>query len=244
MTVREMIRDAMQEVGAIAAGESVTDADAQVAFVRLNSMLELWQTERLTIYNMNRLTFSFVDSQAAYTIGVTATPAPDWATPVRPTYLERVTTLHNVGDDNEFETAVQMLTMDEWQRIRMKTIESTYPTRCYYNPGYPFGTLYFYPVPTDTAVDAVIYMPVPMTTVANLSADLVLAPGYSEAIRYNLALRLCPVFGRPPDPSVAALAVETKAQIKRANLWMPEVSVDPALREGSGAFDIFTGGLV
>jgi hypothetical protein len=244
MTTREMIRDAMQEIGALAAGEPVTNADAQVGLTRLNSMLDLWQTERLTIYNLNRILFDFVAGQASYTIGPTSTDpvvTPDIDYPVRPTYIQTIN-IRVATDDYPFEMPIRILTDDEWAELAIKSLDSTYPTRAYYNPTIPLGTLSFWPIPLDTSINAALYIPAPLGHVDTLSTELTLAPGYAEAIRYNLALRLCAPFGRPADAAVIQLATESKAQIKRTNTFRADLKVDPALRQSGPQWSIFTGG--
>lgn len=236
MTARDMIEYALQEIGAIAVSEAVSNADAQAGLVRLNSLLDTWQTERLTIYNLNRAVYTLVASQASYTIGPTGA---DWTCVVRPTFIQRAGMLDS--DDNE--SPVEMLTPDRYMAIVDKTLTSTDATQLYYNPTFPLGTVFLYPVPTDATVQAVLYIPIPLTAGLTLDTALTLAPAYEEAIRYNLALRLCPVMGRPLDPLIADLARETKKNIKSANHQVQEMVVDPAIPGADGgAWDIYSGG--
>jgi hypothetical protein len=239
MTARELITQAMQEIGAIAASEVASDADAQAGLTRLNSLLDLWQTERLTIYNLDRVLYSLVVGQSAYTIGAIGTP--DFAAAVRPTYIQHVGIIWNSGGIPT-EIPIEIISDDQYAAL-IKTVTSSLPTKLYYNPTFPLGTIYLWPVPTDATVQIALYLPMPLTSVASLTTALVLAPGYAEAIRYNLALRLAPIFGRPLDAVVASMAVESKATIKRANSRTDELRVDPALQSEAGAFNIFTGGM-
>jgi len=234
MTARTMIEYALQEIGAIAAGESVPNADAQAGLVRLNSLLDTWQTERLTIYNLARQAYALVANQASYTIGATGA---NWTCTVRPTWIQRAGML----DTENIESPVEILTQDQWANLTDKTLTSTDATALYYNPTFPLGTVYLYPVPTDATVQAILYLPTPLVAGLTLDSALVLAPAYEEAIRYNLAIRLCPIMGKQVDPTVATLAVESKATVKRANGRIQEMQVDPALL-GGGAWDVFTGG--
>src|SRR5512136_1218569 len=116
MTARDLITAAMQEIGAIATGETVSAADAQAGLTRLNGMLDLWQTERLTIYNMNRATFSFVASQQTYTLGPTV--GADWSYAVRPTFLPLAGILWT-GGGVVTEIPLQILTDEQWSALRV-----------------------------------------------------------------------------------------------------------------------------
>lgn len=238
MTARQMITFALQEIGAIAAGETPSAADAVASLVRLNGMLDGWQAERLAASVLTRSVFAMTASVGSYTIGVsTNTPAPDWAISVRPTFIQRASLLDSAG----YETLLEVLTEDRWAALSYKAQTSTEPSALYYEPTVPNGTIRLWPVPTDATGSIVLYVPVPLASGLLLDTDVVLPPAYDEAIRYNLAVRLAPMFGRPLDQTVTSLAVETKATMKRLNVRVQEMTVDPALL-GGDAFDIFTGG--
>ena len=66
-------------------------------------------------------------------------------------------------------------------------------------------------------------------------------PGYSRALRYNLALEWAPEFGKPVDQTILMVANESKAEIKRQNT-QPVYMVSDALGlVGPKGFDINTG---
>ena len=241
MTVRDLITAAMQEIGAIATGEPLSSADAQAAFIRFNSLLSLWQTERLTIFNLATSTFTFTVNQQSYTIGTVADGA-NFQVAVRPHYLEKAAIRWTDDTGQPVEIPIPVITDDEWAAIRIKDVTSTIPTKVYYNPTWPLGTLYYWPIPTTTDSAPVLYIPTPMTVAASLDTVLNLAPGYEEAIRYNLAVRLAPIFGRTLDPVVAGMSNESKAQIKRANTRPDPMMVDEAITGPRAAFSVFTGG--
>jgi hypothetical protein len=240
MTARDLIQHALQELGALATSEAVSNADAQASLIRLNSLLDAWQTERLTIYNLDRTAYTLVASQASYTIGPTV--GADWTCAVRPTFISHAGLLY-AGSAPNVEIPMKMLTDDEYAAIRIKSVESTIPTWLYYNPTYPLGTVYLYPVPSDATAQMILYIPVPLTGGLTLDSVLTLPPAYEEAIRYNLAIRLGPMFGRPIDATVGMMAVESKATMKRSNPRVDDLRVDPAIPGSRGpAWSIFTGG--
>lgn len=238
MIARDLITDALEEIGAIAPGESIPDADAMAGLSRLNGMLDAWQSERLTIYNLDRKQFTFTANVASYTMG----PTGVFVTATRPTFIDRAAVLFGSGV-NVAEIPIEVLTDDKWADIRIKTVTSTLPTRVYYNATVPNGTLYYWPVPTDPLVFPILYLPSPLTTVATLSTALVLAPAYEEALRYNLALKLCLPFGRSVDQLLMKMATDGKALIKRANTRIEEMKCDPGLLQSGASWNIFTGGM-
>jgi hypothetical protein len=73
-----------------------------------------------------------------------------------------------------------------------------------------------------------------------------LPPGATEAIEYNLARRLLPVYATV-DPATAdevrEMARTTLATYKRANLKLVDIPTDPALvQQPAGGYNIVTGG--
>jgi hypothetical protein len=237
MIARVMILNAMQEIGALAVGESMADADAQVGLTRLNSLLDRWQTERLTIGFLARTTFLLVSGEPHYAIG--ATPGADVTFPIHPVRFHAISLLP--AGTGQQEIPLEMLTMDKWVAIGDKALTSTWPTKVYYNPVFPLGSLRFWPVPTDATARIVLYTPLPIPAGATVHTDLALPPGYEEAIRYNLAVRLAPVFGRPIDPELKQMATDALSQVKRTNTRRYDLRVDEALQPASGAWDYRSG---
>jgi hypothetical protein len=241
MTVADLIRDALQEINAVASGESPSAADQQVALTRLNAMLDLWQTEKLTILNTGRQVYPFIANQQEYGIG--PDNAADFVCAVQPVYIDHAGCIWPGGTSSDTEIPITLIGDDEWAEIRIKATSSTLPTKAYYNRSNTLttGVISFWPVPTDATVSVALYIPTPLTRVT-LNQALTLAPAYEEAVRYNLALRCCAPFERAPSAAVAQLAVEAKGAVKRSNPRRDLLKCDDALVGRGVPFNIFTGG--
>jgi hypothetical protein len=80
-------------------------------------------------------------------------------------------------------------------------------------------------------------VPTPLTQFADLTTtDYTFPPGYAEALRYQLALRLAVEFGRPVSEELLALATATFGIIKRPNARAPLLRVDRGMAGQSGGF--------
>lgn len=232
MTALDLITQAMRTIGVLAASETPNDGEARDALVHLQSMIDAWAVHRLSILTVARSAYSLASGTAEYTIGAGATFSQ-----ARPVWLEGAALLVD-----GFERPLEILTDQRYRLVPDKTTPGE-PCAVYYNPTYGasgYGTLTFYPVP-DAVYTVVLYTPTAITQPTVLTTTLALAPGYHEALRYQLAVRLCPEFGRPLDPVVADLARESFAAIKRANTRPVELAIDPALRGRSTVFHIETG---
>lgn len=243
MKASELIIDALQEIGAIGDGEALSPESGYKALRRLNGMLNTWRTERLTIANLARTLFTFVANKGSYTIGPSSSVlTPDFVTPTTPVFLERAGVVTDAGTEAEVESPLDVYTRDRWANEQLKRLTGAQPTGLYYERNEPLGTVTFRPVPTDVAVVPVLYLPMPLASVASLNTDLILPPASEEAVRYNLAVRCCRIFGRPVDQDIAKLASDTLADLKRSNLVIDEMRVDPALQNRGSAWNFFTGG--
>ena len=167
---------------------------------------------------------------------------PDFVTPTTPVFLDRAAIAYNAGTETEFERPIEVYTRDQWADVRLKRMTCSQPTGVYYDRNEPIGTLNFWPIPTGTTVAPVLYLPSPLMAVASLNTDLILPPAYEEAIRYNLAVRCCRIFGRPVDQDIAKLASDTLADLKRSNLTIMEARVDPALLNRGTHWNFWSGG--
>jgi hypothetical protein len=243
MKASELIIDTLQEIGAIGDGEPLSPESGYKALRRLNGMLNTWRTEKLTIFNLARTLFAFVANKGSYTIGPSSSVVTaDFETPTTPVFLDRAGVVYDAGTEAEVESPVEVYTRDKWADQRLKRMTSSQPTGLYYDRNEPLGVVTFWPTPTLATLTPALYLPSPLTAVASLNTELILPPAYEEAIRYNLAVRCCRIFGRPVDQDIAKLAADTLAAVKRSNLVLEEMRVDPALLNRGAAWNWMTGG--
>jgi len=223
MNAQQIINSAMRVIGSLASGETPTNAEAQDALSILNLQMDSWNAERLMIYAIVPNTFTFVPGQGTYTLGT----GGNFNMP-RPPRIEAVSTILLSNPLQPLELPLEMLTYDLWQMIPVKNIQSTIPQQVYIEMDFPLINLSYWCVPSQ-ANQTTIYAWTPLTQFADLFTDYTFPPGYLEAIKYQLAMRMYPEFGRPIDPMVAQLAVSAVARIKSFNVIPLHLQVDPAI---------------
>ena len=91
-TPRELITGALRLINVVQANENPTAADMDISFEALNSMLDSWSTEELSIFTMNPYEFQFAAGQKEYTLGA----GGDWDT-ARPMELQRMYVMYLDG---------------------------------------------------------------------------------------------------------------------------------------------------
>jgi hypothetical protein len=238
MTVREMIYDALRLVGVLNIGEGPATDEHTECLRALNTMIDAWNTERLTVYTTGRDVYSLDPPQASYTLG---TGGDFDAT--RPVKIENA----GIIVDGH-EEPIALLDKDRYAAIRLKGLTTTRPCALYDDGGFPFRRLYLLPVPTET-VQLALYAWRSLSAFADLDDSISLPPGYLDAIQYNLAVRLAPRYrGAVVSPLVFDQARISKGNIKRLNLPAPRLGMDAALLDVGGSqasyWDPQTGDLI
>lgn len=240
MIVSDLIARSLRTIGALAAGESPEASEQSDAFSILNTMLDLWRAERLTIAKTLRWAFTLTANVQSYTIGDAATFDIDGPPPV---YVDRASIIWDNTAATPHEDPISVCTEQRWARILQKTLTSTQPQAMRYQRGSPFGTIEVWPVHTLSTVDLVLYLPTPLTSPPLVTTDLLTPPGYEEAMIYNLAIRLAPEFGaKDMDLTlVKELARLSFAVIQRSNPNMDVLRYDPAVGNRQGWINPRTG---
>ncbi len=216
MTALDLITSGLKLVAVLANGEEPSIDDANQSLLVLNDMIDGWNAERNAIYTTRSDDFPYVSGQQSYTLGT----GGDFNIP-RPARIDGMSSILLYNPDNPVEVPMSMFTVDEWQnQVPVKSVKGTFPLICYDDGGFPLRTLNMWPIPQDQPNSCRIYSWQALPAQA-LNSQVTFPPGYSEAMRYNLAIRLAAEFGVPEasysSATVAAIAIKSLARIKAMN---------------------------
>ncbi len=222
MTAAELIRSSLRLIQELAPGQTQHADDDNDALFVLNSMLDGWSIDRLNIYHIKRSDHTLVANQSSYTIGTGGNF--NVARPVR---------IDNAGIilDDGSEKPLSILDPDEYAMVWQKTFATPIPWGLYCDYQHPLASLFLVPV-ASVAYGLALYSWQVLSSIASVATTISFPPGYADAIRYNLAVRLAPEWGRVLRPDVKDLAVETRAKIQMLNAPAPIMRVDPAYALG------------
>lgn len=235
MTAQDLIKSSLRLIGALASGESMSANEATDSLNTLNDLIDSWSTQNLLIPNKVREVFPLVVSQQAYQMGV---GAPDFNT-ARPMRIENAL-IQLTANSPVLEIPMKILTKDQFAGIILKGILSTYPLYMYAEGTFPLETINVWPIPNQ-GNNLVFYSWKPLANLSTFTTDVSLPPGYQRALRYALAIELAPEYGKQVPEVVAAIADESKANIKRMN-WRPGyLRVDEALNAKPAVWNWMTG---
>jgi hypothetical protein len=213
-TVRDIITDALLEIGVIAPVDAIEAEDAASGLRMINRMISSWANDDLMVYTVDRQVFSLVSGQQFYTIGV----GGDFVTtyPVRPGQIDMASVLVSGGT---VEVPISILNDEQWRDTTVKQTPSSYPLAMWSNGNYPLNSLAFWPVP-QAVNSVVLYLWGQISAFPDVNATIALPQGYEDALVYNLALRLAPGYGKAINPMTAEMARKSMAVIRGMN-WEP-----------------------
>lgn len=229
-TVQDLIDASARLTRVKGRGRPLTGEESAAWLNALNMMLDSWAVDDLLIYGITKEALTLATSAKSYSIGASG----DFNT-TRPEQI--VNMFIRAGDEDH---PVRIIDSAEYAAIGNKNI-SARPSRAWYNPTWPTGTIYFESKPT-VGEKVVIDSLKPISSFANLSTTVTLPPGYEALIKYNLAIEVANEYGRSVMPETATLAAKLMDKVKRRNKRIPKLGVDSALQP-QDSFNILTGEL-
>lgn len=121
-----------------------------------------------------------------------------------------------------------ILSLEEYESLGIKQLNGPWAKMIYYMPAETLGTLYVYPNPAQGELH--LFTQTIFRQFQNLTDTITLPQGYNMALRWCLAERLMPMFGKANQVQVgmiSAQAAQAKSTIKRTNMRPPQVSRYP-----------------
>lgn len=234
--VIDIITDALLEMGAIAQGQVPSGSIVQLGLRKLNRLIDTFNAKKLFIYAVNFNTYTITPSLVPHTIG----PSGIFDVTQRPMKIEDASVILS-----NIDVSLEVRDAQWWAGQLAKAQTSTFPTDLYYEPAWPLGKIYFWPVPT-VAYSVRLETWVSLTQFTSLVAEFSLPPGYLELIISGLAVTLCPAFGKSPDATLVANAQRALVLVQGNNSKAPRISLAGGGLPGGGPtyFDWRTGNLV
>lgn len=240
MTGFELARASLLVLGIVSPGEGLSPDQSQQVLANIRRMIDTWRTQRLLCYVEETHDYLLVSGQQTYTFG----PGGNFDT-IRPVYIDRIGVVQHRGAQNELELPLYVERSGQsWQAVLNKETRSAWPIKVYIETDYPLAKLKYWPVMNgNVTLYTRIYTFVSITGLANLSTNYTFAPGYEEALVYNLAIRLAPEWGVAMPDIVRDLANSRMADVKRTNVPNDVMVLDPALpgRNRSRQWNYLTG---
>jgi hypothetical protein len=123
---------------------------------------------------------------------------------------------------------VAILSLEEYESLGIKQLNGPWAKMVYYQPSETLGTLYVFPNPASGELH--LFANTIFRTFQNYYETITLPQGFNMAMRWCLAERLMPMYGKASTTQITminAFAAQSKAIIKRTNMKPPQVARYP-----------------
>ena len=114
---------------------------------------------------------------------------------------------------------MSVLALQDYQMIGLKTLNGPWPKAVYFNPGSDSGNLFIWPSPSQGEMH--LFANTLFSRYDSMYEDISLPQGYSMALRWCLAERLMPMYGKASPTQIGMIqtfAGQAKATLKRTNM--------------------------
>lgn len=212
MTYQTLATDVLRELGAIAANES-PDADISMTVLgKLRRLLNNWNADRRAVYATAFPEYTLVPNLSPHTIGPTGAT---FTATIRPVSLDGCNLIINTSP-TPINTRIVVRDSQWWLGQTIPGITTSYPTDVYYQPDWPNGKLFFWPVPTS-AYDVQLMIRVLLNDIPDLTTTFTLPPGYQDAITLTCAESCFALF--PATAPATMIKIEQQAREARARIF-------------------------
>ena len=114
---------------------------------------------------------------------------------------------------------VAVLALENYNQIGLKTLNGPWPKALYYNQNAESGNLFVWPNPSQGEMH--MFSSTIFSNYTSIYDEIVLPKGYAMALRWNLAERLMPMYGKASQVQIAMIngyAAQAKSTLKRNNM--------------------------
>ena len=114
---------------------------------------------------------------------------------------------------------VAVLNLENYEMIGLKTLSGPWPKALYYQPSDPLGNIFVWPNPSQGEMH--IFADTLFTRYNTIYDPIVLPQGYELCLRWCLAERLLPMYGKTDQATLGMIhsfAAQAKATLKRTNM--------------------------
>lgn len=215
-TVRDLVTEALQELGVLSPGVTLPDRISTVALRRYNRLLDAWNAERQAVYADQFVTYTMTIGLSPHTLGPTGAT---WTATQRPVSIEGASLW--IGTSPNVKRGITIHTAQWWNDQTIPALSSNYPTELYPDFTWPNVSLYFWPVPA-AAYEVELWTRIVLAQVT-LDTTFSLPPGYWRAHALTLAEECAEPLGQDLSPRLVEQAAKARALIYGNNRTTPRL---------------------
>jgi hypothetical protein len=232
--VGQLLQNALEDGGIVGVDEDIEQIVLTKAFRHANWILDDWVRRRWLNYSLTEYSFVATGVQT-YNVGrgqtINISPRPDR---LEYAFLRLV----NAPGPPLFPVDIPLdiiPSKEDYSRITVKSIGS-FPWRIFYDPQWPVGVLYPWPVPITSLYEIHVGYKTVLPRFMSLNDPINFPPEYESAMNWELARRMRAAFSLPAVPEITQLARTTLNTIRLANQAMPTLRMPSFLRARQRAY--------
>ncbi len=226
-TVRNLITETMQDITAIAVGDTFNDTDATAVLRKLTRLFDNLNAEQAGVYGSSPNTYTLVANLNPHTIGP-ATFTPNFVVTQRPVSIDDANLVVTMGT-SAFHYPLKLVNQEWYASLSLPSL-ATWPFALWYSTDWPVGRIFLFPVP-DQAFQLQLWT---RTVLADLTLDDAISfpPGYRDMIILTLGEMVAPSY--PPAVADAVGAAKARARVFANNDPSPTLATaDSGLPNGA-----------
>ena len=233
--VGQLLANMLVDAGIVGIDEDIEEPILTRAFRQVNWLLAQWARKRWLVYRLQD--YSFISTGAFnYAVGsggaININPRPDR---MEYAFLRFLQTSSNNG--LPVDIPLELITSHEdYSRIAVKTV-GTLSWRIFYDPAWPMGLLFPWPVPQSGLYEIHVGFKVVLPRFQSLSQPINFPPEYEVALNWCGARRLRASYQMPADPTIDSLARDALNTIREASAAMATLTLPAGLRMRTKAYD-------
>lgn len=230
--VQQLLANMLVDGGITGIDEAIEQPMLNRAFTQVNWLLAQWARKRWLVYRIQD--YGFVSTGALnYPVGlgqiVNINPRPD-----RLEYaFMRFLNTPSLPVDISLEV---IPSHEDYSRIAVKTV-GTLPWKIFYDPIWPVGLLFPWPVPQQSLYEIHVGFKVVIPRFSSLQQKINFPPEYEAALNWCGARRLRVSYQLPADPEINSLARDALNTIRMANAAMSTLTLPRALTGRNRSYD-------
>lgn len=230
--VQQLLTNMLVDAGVVGIDESIEQPIINRALFQTNGLIAQWARKRWLVYRIQD--YSFISTGAFnYPVGqgmiVNINPRPD-----RLEYaFMRFLNTGQLPVDIPLEIVASH---EDYSRIPVKRV-GTLPWKIFYDPVWPVGLLFPWPVPQASLYEIHVGFKVVLPRFNSLQQKINFPPEYEIALNWCGARRLRASYQMPADPEVNALARSSLSVIRSANAAMSTLTLPAVVTGRNRSYD-------
>lgn len=205
------------------AGSGLNTNELADGLLLVNQTVDQWAARRAYAYADSFQLYTLTPGHNPYLIGP-GLSAPDFAASIRPVQLELEGAALVLTDSSpNVDLPLNVRDADWWNNQRIKTLASDIPTDVYYEPDWPNGSLFFWPVP-NFAYGARLRLRSVLQQFALSTTTFTAPPAYIKALTMTVAEDMCEWWGLPVPGGLPLRAARARVAAQINNIKSPRIA--------------------